>query len=141
MPPGAPGSGRPPSAHGKLFMKLLVDMNLSPAWVESLQAQGYEAMHWTSMESPRSPDVELMRFALKRGWTVFTNDLEVDALLSHIRGDKPSVFQVRARDVSPGHLAPLVIRALRQFAKELEAGALVTVDEASQRARILPLTE
>ena len=122
-------------------MKLLVDLTLSPAWVESLQAHGYEVMHWNSMESPRSPDAELMRFALKRGWTVFTNDFEFDALLAHTRGGKPGVFQVRAQDVSPGHLAPLVIRCLQRFATELEAGALVIVDEASQRVRWLPVAE
>ena len=120
-------------------MKLLVDLNLSPAWVETLQADGHEVMHWSGMESPRSPDAELMRFALKRGWTVFTNDIEVDALLAHIRGSKPSVLQVRAQDVSPGHLAPLVLRVLRRFAKELEAGAIVTVEEAGEKVRVLPL--
>ena len=122
-------------------MKLLVDMNLSPSWVGSLQAHGHEAMHWSVMDNPRCPDTEIMRFALKRGWTVFTNDLDFGALLAHTRAGRPSVFQVRARDVSPGHLAPLVISTLTQFAKELEAGALVTVDEASQRVRLLPLTD
>jgi len=32
-----------------------------------------------------------------------------------------------------------VNRVLRQFSTELAAGALVTVDEASQRVRLLPL--
>jgi len=141
MPPGAGRSGRLHLTRLEYFMKLLVDLSLSPAWVESLQAHGYEAMHWTAMESPRSPDAELMRFAVKRGWTVFTNDFEFDALLAHTRGGKPGVFQVRAQDVSPGHLTPLVVRALRKFEKELEAGALVVVDEASQKVRWLPLDE
>jgi predicted nuclease of predicted toxin-antitoxin system len=121
-------------------MKLLVDMNLSPAWVESLRADGWEAVHWSRLGNPRSRDAEIMRFALEQGWTVFTNDLDFGALLAHTRAGKPSVFQVRARDVSPGHLAPLVYRVLRQFSAELESGALVTVDEASQRVRLLPLT-
>jgi predicted nuclease of predicted toxin-antitoxin system len=47
------------------------------------------------------------------------------------------VFQVRARTVSPEYLAPLVFRSLRQFSAELESDALVTVDEASQRVRLL----
>ncbi len=34
----------------------------------------------------------------------------------------------------------LVSRTLRQFTPELEMGALVTVDEARQRVRLLPLS-
>ena len=56
-------------------MKLLVDMNLSPAWVENLRSDGWEAVHWSSLGNPRSQDAEIMRFALDQGWTVFTNDL------------------------------------------------------------------
>ena len=37
------------------------------------------------------------------------------------------------------NLGRLVCGTLRQFAAELEAGALVTVDEARQRVRLLPL--
>ena len=121
-------------------MKILVDLTLSPLWVETLRADGYEAMHWSAMEHPRCPDHEFMRFALKRGWTLFTHDQDFGALLAYTRSGRPSVFQVRANDVSPGHLGPLVLRALRQFAPELSAGALVTVDEAGGRARVLPLT-
>ena len=106
-------------------MKLLVDMNLSPAWVASLQADGWDATHWGTLGNPRSPDTEIMRFALEHGWTIFTNDLDFGALLAHTRAGKPSVFQVRARDVSPGHLAPLVFQSLRQFSAELESGALL----------------
>jgi predicted nuclease of predicted toxin-antitoxin system len=121
-------------------MKLLVDMNLSPAWVETLRLAGWEAAHWSTLGNPRSPDAEIMRFASEHDWVVFTNDLDFGALLAHTRAGKPSVFQVRARDVSPGHLGPLAIQTLRQFTAALEAGALVSVDEASQRVRLLPLT-
>jgi predicted nuclease of predicted toxin-antitoxin system len=48
-----------------------------------------------------------MRFAQDHDWVVFTHDLDFGALLAHTRAGKPSVFQIRARDVSPGHLAPL----------------------------------
>jgi predicted nuclease of predicted toxin-antitoxin system len=121
-------------------MKLLVDMNLSPAWVESLNEAGWEAAHWSGLGNPRGTDAEIMRFAQDHDWVVFTHDLDFGALLAHTRAGKPSVFQVRARDVSPEGLAPLVIRVLRQFSAELESGALVSLDEASQRVRLLPTT-
>lgn len=120
-------------------MKLLVDMNLSPAWAPALRAAGWEAVHWSALGDPRATDAEIMRLARDQGWTVFTHDLDFGALLAHTQSGKPSVFQVRARDVTPDHLGPLVFRTLRQFSAELEAGALVAVDEAGQRVRLLPL--
>ena len=121
-------------------MKLLVDMNLSPAWVETLRQAGWEAAHWSTLGNPRSPDSEIMGFAREQDWIVFTHDLDFGAMLAHTRAGKPSVFQIRARDVTPGHLGPLALQTLRQFSAELESGALVSVDETSQRVRLLPLT-
>jgi predicted nuclease of predicted toxin-antitoxin system len=121
-------------------MKLLVDMNLSPTWVETLQQAGWQSSHWSSLGNPRSPDAEIMRFAREFDWIVFTHDLDFGAILAHTNAGKPSVFQVRARDLTPHHSGPVVIQTLRQFADELCAGALVTLDEARQRVRLLPIT-
>ena len=46
-------------------------------------------------------------------------------------------MQVRAADFTPARLAPLVRNALNQFAEWLESGALVNVETARVRARIL----
>jgi predicted nuclease of predicted toxin-antitoxin system len=120
-------------------MKLLVDMNLSPTWVECLRIAGWEAIHWSTVGDPRVPDADLMRFAREQDLVVFTHDLDFGAILAHTQAGRPSVFQVRARDVSPEHLGPLVIRTLTQFTTHLETGALVTLDESRQRVRLLPL--
>ena len=120
-------------------MKVLVDMNLSPLWAQSLQAAGWEAVHWSALDDPGATDGQIMRFACDEGWVVFTHDLDFGTVLAYTQAGKPSVFQVRARNVTPAHLGPLVIKTLRQFSAELEAGALVTVDEARQRVRLLPL--
>ena len=114
-------------------------MNLGPAWVETLRAAGWQATHWSSVGDPRAADVEIMSFARDGGWVVFTHDLDFGTILAHTQAGRPSVFQIRAQDVSPDHLGLLVGRTLRQFATELEMGALVTVDEARQRVRLLPL--
>jgi len=37
-------------------MKLLIDMNLSPGWVEVFKQQGLEALHWSAVGDPRAPD-------------------------------------------------------------------------------------
>ena len=43
-------------------MKLLVDMNLSPRWVETFSRAGIEAVHWSSLGVANAPDSEIMAF-------------------------------------------------------------------------------
>ena len=51
----------------------------------------------------------------------------------------PSVIQVRTLDLTPASVGDVVVRALREHAVALEAGALVTLDPASSRVRLLPI--
>ena len=70
---------------------------------------------------------------------VLTHDLDFGAILAATHGAKPSVVQIRAKDVSPDVIGRQVIVALRQMASELEQGVLLTVDPNRTRMRVLPL--
>ncbi|MBD0261422.1 MAG: DUF5615 family PIN-like protein [Tolypothrix sp. Co-bin9] len=120
-------------------MKILIDMNLSPDWVPVLESAGFEAVHWSTIGNPSATDKEIMAWALTNDYIVFTHDLDFGTLLAMTQADAPSVIQVRSQDILPAKLGNLVINALRQFQQELEMGALVTVDEAKAKARILPI--
>ena len=120
-------------------MKLLVDMNLSPEWVAYLRERGFEATHWSAIGAYHAPDTEVMQWARDHEHVVFTHDLDFGILLAHSRAGRPSVIQVRAQDVSPSHLGPLLVTALRLHGEALRNGALLTVDEAKSRVRILPI--
>ena len=111
-------------------MKILVDMNLSPLWVQALEEHGFTAIHWSSVADGRAPDSEVMKWAHENKHVVFTNDLDFGAILANTRATGPSVIQVRAQDVSPEHLSELVARALRQHQDALQQGALISIDEA-----------
>ncbi|MGO9740110.1 MAG: DUF5615 family PIN-like protein [Roseiarcus sp.] len=121
-------------------MKLLVDMNLSPHWTFVLRRAGFECEHWSHLGAPDGPDAELFAFAAREGWTIFTHDLDFGAMLAATRGIGPSVVQIRADDLRPEAVAPFLITALRQAEADLAAGALVTVEPARARIRILPLS-
>ena len=120
-------------------MKVLVDMNLSPSWVPTLENHGFSAIHWSSVGDGRAPDPVVLGWAHDNGYVVFTNDLDFGAILAVTRATAPSVIQVRAHDVTPAHLTGLVVRALRQHEAMLQQGALITIDEARLRSRVLPL--
>jgi predicted nuclease of predicted toxin-antitoxin system len=120
-------------------VKILVDMNLSPSWVQALESQGIFATHWSSVGDGRALDAELMAWARENDHVVFTNDLDFGAILAVTRAAAPSVVQVRAQDVSPEHLIDIVVSGLRQHETILVQGALISIDEARLRSRILPL--
>ena len=120
-------------------MKLLVDMNLSPRWIGVLAAAGIESVHWSTLGAGNAPDIAIMAFAAANDYVVLTHDLDFGAILAATQGEKPSVVQIRAEDVSPDVIGAPVVSALRQMADELELGALVTVDPNRTRLRVLPL--
>jgi len=120
-------------------VKILVDMNLPPAWCEALRREGFEAVHWSEIGDPRAPDRTIMARARAQGYVVFTHDLDFSALLATTRATGPSVLQVRTQDVMPEHLARRVVEVLRRHAADLAAGALVTIDDVRSRVHILPL--
>jgi len=53
--------------------------------------------------------------------------------------EKPSVVQIRSADLEPDTIGNFVIAALKQVSKELEAGALLTIDTKRIRLSLLPL--
>lgn len=114
-------------------------MNLSPLWAEFLSAGGFESVHWSSVGDARAPDSEIMDYASANDFIVFTHDLDFGALLAERRTRRPSVIQVRTQDVLPAAIGERVLSALRLTARQLEVGALVTVDLARNRMRLLPL--
>ena len=80
-----------------------------------------------------------MAHAKANGYVVLTHDLDFSAILASTHGEKPSVVQIRADDVSLKAIGKPVVSALLQMASELEGGALVTVDPNRTRLRLLPL--
>ena len=120
-------------------MKLIVDMNLSPRWVQVLVDAGFEATHWSNLGANNAPDSEIMAYASVNDSVVLTHDLDFGSILAATHGEKPSVVQIRAGDVSPDVIGKRVIDALQQMASELKQGALLTVDTNRTRLRLLPL--
>jgi predicted nuclease of predicted toxin-antitoxin system len=61
-------------------MKIIVDMCLSPKWVEALNAAGFEARHWSSLGAGNAPDSTIFAFARRDGSVVLTADLDFGTL-------------------------------------------------------------
>ncbi len=120
-------------------MKILVDLNLSPAWVPFLTQAGFESVHWSTVGDVRAPDADLMVWARENGYVVSTHDMDFGALLAATRSRGPSVLQARVKDTMPDALGPDVLRVLNLRREALERGALVTIDKMHSRVRVLPI--
>ena len=120
-------------------MKIVIDMNLSPTWVEYFGAAGVHAQHWSDLGDPRAKDRTIMAYAREHELVVFTHDLDFGNILAVTHATGPSVIQVRSQDPVPESVGELVLSALQKYETLLEHGALVTIEPERSRARVLPI--
>jgi len=120
-------------------MKILIDMNLSPDWVARFAASDIESIHWSTIGAPNAKDSEIMEFARENGFIVFTHDLDFSAMLAATQAESPSVIQMRTQDVLSDAMTAKLIGVVKEHKADLNTGALITIDEARSRLRILPL--
>lgn len=120
-------------------MKIVIDMNLSPDWVREFECAGIEAVHWSRIGPADAPDSAIMSWAEQSDSIVFTHDLDFGTILHLTGARRPSVIQLRAEDVRPAIMGPIVCSAVKLAATDLEQGALVTIDPRKNRVNLLPL--
>ena len=122
-------------------MKLILDMNIPQGWVEVLNAAGHEAVHWREIGDVRAEDTEIMAWARKHTFIVFTHDLDFGAMLYATNAVGPSVIQLRMENISPSFVGHIIVKTLNIVSKELKKGALVIIDPKKHRIRLLPLSK
>jgi len=120
-------------------MRIVVDMNLSPAWVPVLSCHGFEAQHWSELGPVAAEDRVIFDHARSHDAVILTQDLDFSAILAQTNLSKPSVVLLRLPDVDPMRTSGLVVAALHTCASALAAGAILTIDENRRRVRLLPL--
>lgn len=120
-------------------MKILIDVNLSPRWVDALADVGHEAIHWSSIGKLDAEDVTILKWVSDNGAVLLSCDLDFGAILAATHALRPSVIQIRGSDVLPEAIAAPVFSVVADFEPELRQGALVSLDIDQARVRVLPL--
>jgi len=95
---------------------------------------------WSNVGPGNASDSELMAWAATNLYLVLTADLDFGAILAASKGSAPSVVLLRSDILAPNAIGTSVILALRQAEQELSDGALMSIDAAHARLRILPIT-
>jgi len=119
-------------------MKILVDMNLSPDFVSFLRAEGFDAIHWSSLGKATAPDEEIMAYAGRNDFAVLTHDRDFGVMAVASRGQKPSIVQLRCPDVMAAAIWRQMVVALHETELLIELGAIVTIGTHKVRVRVLP---
>lgn len=121
-------------------MRFLIDMNLTPRWVQHLRNAGHDGVHWSTIGSHTAPDIEICTYARQHDYVLVTNDLDFPQILANTAEAKPSVILMRGEPLTPEHRSAALLCAIAECASELDAGAILTIDWSGKlRARLLPL--
>lgn len=121
-------------------MKFLLDANLSPRLVNSLNAAGYQARHVEHLELLAAPDATIFDQAAADGDIVITADSDFSSLLAARRTARPSVILLRhVAELSWQVPGELLIANLPLVVDDLSAGAVVSLSQTRLAVRRLPI--
>jgi predicted nuclease of predicted toxin-antitoxin system len=120
-------------------VKLLLDVNLSPALAALLSEAGHDVVHWSDVGDFRAPDVTIMGWAETHQRILVTHDLDSGAILAGVDARGLSVIQIRGQDLMAPETAAAITNAITAAGPALLRGAVVTIHDDRSRIRILPL--
>ena len=96
-------------------MKILVDMNLSPEWVEVFTRHGLSAVHWSAVGDPRAEDPTLMQWA-RETWCAtpgrvlfgnYTGQVSLRGMIELAAPQAESLVKKPAADATPASVGQL----------------------------------
>ena len=121
-------------------MRLLLDQNPSPLLAEQLVAAGHDAVHVRSLGMSAASDVTILDEAAAAARVVVSADTDFGELLARTNAGAPSVLLLRRQDHRrAAQVAELLLLNLPIVADDLDAGAIVVLDDDRIRVRRLPL--
>lgn len=120
-------------------MKVLLDQGLPRSATILLIVQGIDAVHVGEIGMSTATDAEILEYSRRERYIIVTLDADFHALLAIPGVTSPSVIRLRLEGLKAEGLVAVLRQVLAEWAEELEAGAVVTVDAKRIRMRRLPL--
>ena len=121
-------------------MKFLVDNALSPNLAVGLRAAGYDVVHLRDIGLASASDADVFQVALADDRVIVSEDTDFGTLLALRNAAKPSVLLFRGiQDRSAGNLLSLLQTNIAAVTGDLDAGAVVVIENTRIRIRRLPL--
>lgn len=120
-------------------MRFLADAGISPRTVQYLRDSGHDVVHVRDLAMQRASDRSIADRARLDGRIVLTFDLDFGAVLALGVVERPSVVIFRLSDERAEAVNRRLEAVLSAQQQALEAGALVLVEDARYRVRLLPI--
>ncbi|MFO0862095.1 MAG: DUF5615 family PIN-like protein [Phycisphaerales bacterium] len=117
-----------------------MDQGMPRGAVEELRRLGHDVCHVADVEMTRSSDAEIVVFARSSNAVIVTLDADFHAIMATSGERIPSVVRLRLEGVRSAGLAAILVEVVAKLGRELESGALVTVDARTIRFRLLPIS-
>jgi len=120
-------------------MRFLADAGISPRTVEFLQQLGHDAVHVRALGLEHATDLAIVERSLTDANVIITFDLDFGDILALGVLAKPSVILFRLADERSASVNRHPAAVLAERVDDLEAGALMLVEDARYRVRKLPI--
>jgi len=121
-------------------VRFLVDQNLSRRVAAALRAAGHDVLHTSEVELSTASDAAIADRAVAEERVVVSADTDFGALLAANGAERPSVLLFRLRSPRRGEaIAGIIVANLDEVAADLDAGAIVVLEDERVRIRRLPL--
>jgi predicted nuclease of predicted toxin-antitoxin system len=114
-------------------------MGLAMRTVVWLRQQGHDAVHLREQELQRMLDPDILAKAHTEGRTLLTMDLGFGDLLARSGAQLPSVINFRQNNRRPDVINALLADVVTHYEQDLQAGAIVSITDATIRVRSLPI--
>lgn len=120
-------------------MRFLADAGISPKTVGFLTKLGHDTVGVRTLGLERADDRDLVQLAITDTRVILTFDLDFGEILALGVLDKPSVITFRLTDERADSVNQHLSAVLAERVDELEAGALILVEDTRYRVRKLPI--
>jgi predicted nuclease of predicted toxin-antitoxin system len=118
-------------------MRFLLDMNISPVIGEALRQDGHEVVHSRELGLAAQPDHAVLARAVADSRILITFDLDFGDIAGSVASGGSGIMLLRLRSPRLSHMLDRVRQAIATAGAPLQAGAIVLVEDARLRIRLL----
>ncbi len=120
-------------------MRFIADMGVSWRVVEWLRANAHDAIHLREQQLHRLPDGNIFTKAAHEQRIILTWDLDFTEIVSLSKTQLVSAVVFRLLNTRSDNVIRRLARVLAESTRELEEGAIISVEDSRHRIRLLPI--
>ena len=120
-------------------MRFLLNMNVPRSLARLLADRGHDCRHVGDIGMGRAADEAILWEARAHQEVIITHDLDYGHLLALSGEAGPSVVIFRLRNTHPENLFFQMMRVWAEIEGPLRRGAIVVLEDAALRVRLLPI--